>query len=234
MVNKTRESITMNGVPVIAGEVLVMTYPSEAGPVQALRGATIRAGRGEVVLINGPSGSGKTTLLSVLAGMLTPTSGSVKIEGEEITSLGRRERARLRLERLGFIFQSFNLIHALTARENIELVLQQRGLDPLSRRSAINEIMDRLGVSDKGARFPAHLSGGEQQRVAIARALAGKPAVVLADEPTSSLDQENGAAVISLLCELARERRTTVLIASHDERIAPLVDRVVPLTDGRC
>ncbi len=224
----------MSEVPSIVGEALVMTYPSEAGPVQALRGATIGARRGEIILIGGPSGSGKTTLLSVLAGMLTPTTGSVSIEGEEITKLDRRERARLRLERLGFVFQSFNLIRALTARENIELVLEQRGLDGPARRAAIDEILARLGIPDKGARLPAHLSGGEQQRVAIARALVGKPAVVFADEPTSSLDQENGAAVISLLCELAREQRTTVLIASHDERIAPLVDRVVPLRDGRC
>ena len=181
-----------------------------------------------------PTGSGKTTLLSVLAGMLTPTEGSVHIEGTEITRLSRRERAHVRLERLGFIFQGFNLIAALTARENIDLVLQARRLDAPARRRAIAEMLAQLDIADKGGRFPAQLSGGEQQRFAIARALVGKPALILADEPTSSLDQENGAAVTGLLCALARERQAGVLIASHDQRIKPFVDRVVRLMDGRC
>jgi putative ABC transport system ATP-binding protein len=219
---------------VIVGDSLAMSFPSKAGPVAALRGATLRVGRGEVVLLEGPSGSGKTTLLSVLAGMLTPTEGSVHIEGTEITRLSRRERAHVRLERLGFIFQGFNLIAALTARENIDLVLQARRLDAPARRRAIAEMLAQLDIADKGGRFPAQLSGGEQQRFAIARALVGKPALILADEPTSSLDQENGAAVTGLLCALARERQAGVLIASHDQRIKPFVDRVVRLMDGRC
>jgi putative ABC transport system ATP-binding protein len=219
---------------VVVGDSIEMSFPSEAQPVAALRGATLRIGSGEVILLEGPSGSGKTTLLSVLAGMLTPTGGSVKVEGTEITRLSRRDLARLRLERLGFIFQSFNLIAALTARENIDLVLRARGLDAPARRSAIDTMLAQLDVADKGARFPAQLSGGEQQRFAIARALVGDPALVLADEPTSSLDQENGAMVMRLLCGLARERKTSVLIASHDQRIRPFVDRVVRLVDGRC
>jgi putative ABC transport system ATP-binding protein len=223
----------MNG-NVIAGESLEMAFPSEAGPVAALRGATIHVGRGEIVLLEGPSGSGKTTLLSVLAGMLTPNKGSVQVEGREITRLPRSERTRLRLERLGFIFQSFNLIKALTAWENVDVVLQARGLDAAKRRRTIDEVLALLDIADKGDRFPAQLSGGEQQRFAVARALAGKPALILADEPTSSLDQENGAAVTGLLCSLARERAAGVLIASHDPRIRPFVDRSVRIVDGRC
>ena len=224
----------MSESDVIAGEALVMSYPSQAGPVHALRNASLRAERGEIVLLEGPSGSGKTTMLSVLAGMLTPTAGTVWIDGRDITHLSRRERTRVRLERLGFVFQSFNLIRALTARENVDLILRARGFDRRSRGTMIDEMLGRLGIGDKGGRFPAQLSGGEQQRVAIARALVGKPAVVLADEPTSSLDQENGAAVMTVLCELARERETSVVIASHDPRIARFADRVVALSDGRC
>lgn len=219
---------------VIDAASVEMAFSSEAGPVVALRGATLRVGRGEVVLLEGPSGSGKTTLLSVLAGMLTATGGAVHIDGKDITRWSRAKRSRLRLERLGFVFQGFNLIGALTARENVEVVLEARGLDAAARRKTIDEMLRLLGVADKGDRFPAQLSGGEQQRFAIARALVGAPAVILADEPTSSLDQKSGAVVTELLCNLARERQTAVVIASHDERIKPYVDRTVRLVDGVC
>jgi putative ABC transport system ATP-binding protein len=173
-------------------------------------------------------------LLSILGGILTPASGRVTIEGTDVTRMPRRERACLRLARLGFVFQGFNLLRALTARENIELPLQALGIRRAERLKMIDALLERLGLADKGARRPAQLSGGEQQRVAIARALAGGPVVVLADEPTASLDRENGAEVMKLLCELARERETSVLIASHDQRIAPFADRIVSLVDGRC
>jgi putative ABC transport system ATP-binding protein len=218
----------------VIGDSIVMTYPSAAGPVQVLRGANIHAARGEIVLIDGPSGSGKTTLLSILGSILTPASGRVTIEGTDVTRMPRRERACLRLARLGFVFQGFNLLRALTARENIELPLQALGIRRAERLKMIDALLERLGLADKGARRPAQLSGGEQQRVAIARALAGSPVVVLADEPTASLDRQNGAEVMKLLCELARERETSVLIASHDQRIAPFADRIVSLVDGRC
>jgi len=221
-------------VPAIAGEGLTFEYTTEAGMAPVLRGASLEAARGEVLLVTGPSGSGKTTLLTVLAGMLTPTSGNVRIEGNAINHLGKSERARLRLNRLGFVFQGFNLIRAMSASENVELVLRARGLSRLECRRIARETFERLGIADKLQRLPMQLSGGEQQRVAIARALAGAPAVVLADEPTSSLDSENGAAVIQLLCELARERGSAVVITSHDQRIAPFADRVVTIDDGRC
>lgn len=224
----------MNGAYVVEGDGLVMTYRSEAGPVTVLHDVSVHAVRGEIVLVDGPSGSGKTTLLSILGGILTPTSGRVTIESTEITRLSRRERTRVRLARLGFVFQGFNLLRALTARENIELPLQARCLARGERQRRTTALLDRLGLGGKGERRPAQLSGGEQQRVAIARALAGDPALVLADEPTASLDTEAGAEVMKLLCELARERGAAVLIASHDHRISPFVDRVVRLVDGRC
>jgi len=219
---------------VVEGETLVMTYRSEAGSVQVLHGVSLHADRGEIVLVDGPSGSGKTTLLSILGGILTPTSGSVTIESTEITRLSRRERARMRLARLGFVFQGFNLLRALTAQENVELPLQALGLERAERERRAATLLERLGLGGKSERRPAQLSGGEQQRVAIARALAGEPALVLADEPTASLDSEAGAEVMKLLCELARERGAAVLIASHDHRISPFADRVVRLVDGRC
>ena len=224
----------MNEPQAVVGDSILMTYPSAAGPVQVLRGANIHADRGEIVVVDGPSGSGKTTLLSILGGILTPASGRVTIEGTDLTQMPRRERARLRLARLGFVFQGFNLLRALTARENIELPLQALGIGRAERLKMIDALLERLGLADKGARRPAQLSGGEQQRVAIARALAGRPVVVLADEPTASLDRENGAEVMKLLCELAREQKSSVLIASHDQRIAPFADRIISLVDGRC
>jgi len=220
-------------VPAIVGEALVFEYKTEAGLLPVLRGASLEAAPGEVLLVSGPSGSGKTTLLTVLAGMLTPASGRVRIEGKEINDLGKAERSKLRLNRLGFVFQGFNLIRAMSASENVELVLQARGLSRQECRRVARETFERLGIGDKLQRLPVQLSGGEQQRVAIARALAGAPAVVLADEPTSSLDTENGAAVMQLLCELARERGSAVVITSHDQRIAPFADRVVHISDGR-
>jgi putative ABC transport system ATP-binding protein len=220
-------------VAAIAGDALIFNYQTQAGPVPVLRGASVEAAPGEVVLVIGPSGSGKTTLLTVLAGMLTPASGSVRIEGHDITSLSKGERARLRLNRLGFVFQSFNLIRAMSASENVELVVRARGASRSVARERARELFERLGIVDKLDRLPVQLSGGEQQRVAIARALAGAPAVVLADEPTSSLDTENGAAVMQLLCELAREHGSAVVITSHDQRIARFADRVVHISDGQ-
>ena len=224
----------MSDSQAVVGDSIVMTYPSEAEPVEVLRGANIHAAHGEIVLVDGPSGSGKTTLLSILGGILTPTSGHVTLEATEMTGLSRGERARLRLTRLGFVFQGFNLLRALTALENIELPLQALGIPRVERLARIDALLDRLGLAKKGGRRPAQLSGGEQQRVAVARALVSKPAVVLADEPTASLDRENGAEVMKLLCELAREQKTSVVIASHDQRIAPFADRLVRLVDGRC
>ncbi len=217
----------------IAASGVNMVYPNGISPVHALKGVSLEIADGEILLMMGPSGSGKTTLLFVLGGILSPTGGSVVVRGVEITKLDRREKARFRLKHLSFIFQDFNLFKALTARENVELALHARGVRGRAAREQTQQLMERLGMERQLDRLPRDLSGGEKQRVAIARALVAEPDVVMADEPTSALDAENGLAVTGLLRELARERGTTVLIASHDMRIAPFANRIVQLNDGR-
>ena len=219
--------------PAIQALNVEMIYPNGISPVHALKDVSLEIDDGEVLLMMGPSGSGKTTLLFVLGGILSPTSGRVVVRDVEITNLDRRQKARFRLKHLSFIFQGFNLFKALTARENVELALHARGVRRRAARERTQSLMERLGMARQLDRLPRDLSGGEKQRVAIARALVAEPDVVMADEPTSALDAENGLAVTGLLRELARERGTTVLIASHDMRIAPFANRIVQLNDGR-
>lgn len=210
-----------------------MIYPNGVSPVHALKGVSMEIAEGEILLMMGPSGSGKTTLLFILGGILSPTAGRVVVQDVEITKLDRREKARFRLKHLSFIFQDFNLFKALTARENVELTLNARGITGRAARRQSEALLERLGMGSQLNRLPRDLSGGEKQRVAIARALVAEPDVVMADEPTSALDAENGLAVTGLLRELAQERGTTVLIASHDMRIAPFANRIIQLNDGR-
>ncbi len=210
-----------------------MVYADGAIPVHALKDASLELFQGEIVLLMGPSGSGKTTLLCILGGLLTPTAGTVLMQGRDLTKMDRRELTSFRLENLGFIFQGFNLFSALTASENVELALTARGWKGAPARRRARELLCRLGMDSQTDRVPRDLAGGEKQRVAIARALAGEPHVILADEPTSSLDAGSGSVVVELLRELALERGTTVLIASHDARIGRVADKVVNLDDGR-
>jgi len=211
------------------------TWSTQNGvsPVHALKSVSLGVADGEILLMMGPSGSGKTTLLFILGGILSPTGGRVVVRDIEITRLDRRQKARFRLKHLSFIFQGFNLFKALTARENVELALHTRGVRGRAARDRTQQLLERLGMARQLDRLPRDLSGGEKQRVAIARALVAEPDVIMADEPTSALDAENGLAVTGLLRELARERGTTVLIASHDMRIAPFANRIVQLNDGR-
>jgi putative ABC transport system ATP-binding protein len=219
---------------VVAGTGLHYRYPGSVATDDVLRDASLAVAAGEIVLVCGHSGSGKTTLLSVLAGLLTPTHGAVIVNGTDLGGLDRAARARLRLATIGFVFQRFQLIGALRARENVELVLRAGGASSRDARTRARETLDALGIGGKAERYPRELSGGEQQRVGIARALAKRPAVIFADEPTSSLDSTSGAEATALLCGLARTTGTAVVIASHDERIAPHADRVVTVADGRC
>jgi putative ABC transport system ATP-binding protein len=219
---------------VVAGEALYYRYPGSVAADDVLCGASLAVAAGEIVLLRGHSGSGKTTLLSVLAGLLSPARGTVTVTGVDLGRLDRGARARLRLAKVGFVFQRFQLIAALRARENVELLLRAGGISPRDARRRSLETLDALGLGAKAERYPRELSGGEQQRVGIARALAKRPAVVFADEPTSSLDSSSGAEATALLCGLARTNGAAVVIASHDERIAPFVDRIVSVTDGRC
>lgn len=220
--------------PAVAADGLYFRYPSNVAADDVLRGASLAVAAGEIVLLRGYSGSGKTTLLSVLAGLLSPARGTVTVTGTDLARLDRAGRARLRLERIGFVFQRFHLIAALRARENVELVLSAGGMTRRDARRRAFDALDALGLGTKTERYPRELSGGEQQRVGIARAIAKRPAVIFADEPTSSLDTESGAETTALLCNLARNHGTAVVIASHDERIVPFVDRVVGIADGRC
>jgi putative ABC transport system ATP-binding protein len=188
--------------------------------------------RGDVQLLMGPSGSGKTTLLSILAGMLTPTYGSVKLLGQEITRMSRDQLSKFRLQNIGFIFQGFNLFPALTAAENVEVALKIKGVPNFQLRKQALQLLEQVQLDDRANHLPRDLSGGQKQRVAIARALAGNPKIIMADEPTASLDSHSGHAVIELLRLLAKDAGHTVLIVTHDPRLVDVADRVAYLEDG--
>ena len=209
------------------------TYGAGRAAVHAVRGVNLELRAGERLLVMGPSGSGKTTLLSILGGLLTPTDGRVLLGGESLYDHDDQERAHLRLRRLGFVFQSFNLLSALTASENVEVPLRLAGAPAGEARERAAELLDRLGLGGRGGHRPRDLSGGEKQRVAIARALANRPDVVFADEPTANLDAETGHEVAQILCGLGCEEGRAVLIVSHDERLRDVASRVVRVEDGR-
>lgn len=192
----------------------------------------LEAKRGEIVLIMGPSGSGKTTLLSMAGGLLTPTEGEVFVNDIEITKLSEEELPEVRLRNIGFVFQSFNLLAALTALENVQVAVELAGEKAAARERA-EKILTTLGLSGRLNYRPENLSGGEKQRVSIARALANKPAVILADEPTANLDSKNGHEVMTLLHNIAKKEKRTVIIVSHDIRIKDIADRVLWLEDGK-
>jgi putative ABC transport system ATP-binding protein len=211
---------------------LTKTYGSGETAYQALKGVDFAASPSEFVMLSGPSGSGKTTLLSVLGCVLTPTSGQVMLLGEDISHAKEKDPPRLRLSYIGFVFQSHNLIEALSSQDNIALLLQLRGSSPGDARREAARLLESVGLSDKREAKPRDLSGGQRQRVAIARALAGAPPILLADEPTAALDAHHGYAVTELLRVLAKEHGHTVVVVTHDARIFHLADRIVYIEDG--
>ncbi len=210
---------------------LRLTVPSAAGPVNILRGIDLQIGRGEAVGLIGPSGSGKTSLLMVLAGLEKATSGSVLLDGREITSLNEDALARLRRERIGIVFQAFHLIPTMTALENVAIPLELAGVRNAAARAGA--VLDAVGLSHRLTHLPGQLSGGEQQRVALARAFAPEPALLLADEPTGNLDHATGETVIDLLFALRQRNGTTLLLITHDRDLAARCDRQVHLSDGQ-
>jgi len=218
-------AISVHGVTKVFGE--------GAAAVRALDSVHLEVARGEVVLLMGPSGSGKTTLLSVMGCILQPASGSVRINGREVTGLGENDLPAVRLEHIGFVFQGFNLFPTLTAAENVELALDLKNIRGREARRRARQLLEQVGLADKIETYPADLSGGQKQRVAIARALAGEPSIVLADEPTAALDWSSGRAVIELLGELAHERGRAIVLVTHDARILEFGDRIVHIEDGR-
>lgn len=216
----------------VQGRDLEMVYGSGSTSVRALRRVSLDLMPGEFLLLMGPSGSGKTTLLSILGGILTPTAGSVTACGTQITSLSERQRARFRLRHVGFVFQGFNLFGALTARENVQLALALKHVPTADARAQALTLLDEVGLREKCNRLPRDLSAGEKQRVAIARALSCSPPLIMADEPTASLDSENGRLVTELLRALAKSHGCAVLTVTHDPRIVDLADRIIHLEDG--
>ncbi|HEU0054096.1 MAG TPA: ABC transporter ATP-binding protein [Longimicrobium sp.] len=205
------------------------SYRSGQQRVDAVRNVTFTIEDGESVAIVGPSGSGKTTLLGLVAGLDRPTDGTVTLDGTELGALSEDARARLRREKIGFVFQSFQLIPTLTARENVEVPLELAGADAGDRA---RELLARVGLAGREHHFPAQLSGGEQQRVAIARAFIHAPSILFADEPTGNLDAATGARVIELLMALNREQGTTLVLVTHDMELASRARRVIRLADG--
>lgn len=212
---------------------LTKIYGSAPAQVRALDGVDLDVRRGELLMLAGPSGSGKTTLLSIIGCLLQPTSGSVRILSCEIAGLNERELPRKRLDHIGFVFQAFNLFSTLTAGENVELVLELKGMARRAARRMSMDLLSQVGLSARYDALPSQLSGGEKQRVAIARALAGNPDIILADEPTASLDWKYGLTVVEKLRELAHRQQRAVVMVTHDLRALPKADRVVRMEDGR-
>jgi putative ABC transport system ATP-binding protein len=220
--------------PSLIGHDLSKTYGQGDLVSHALRHVSLELLPGQVSLLMGPSGSGKSTLLAVLSGLLRPDSGRVVAFDTDLWQLTERQRERFRRRHYGFIFQGYNLFPALTARQQLEIILRWgHGVSGRDARRKAEAMLDMLGLGRKGRLRPGHLSGGEKQRVAVGRALVKRPAVCFADEPTSALDWEHGEQVIRLLRAAAAEQHTTVLIVSHDRRIAAHVDRVLHIEDGR-
>lgn len=209
-------------------------YPLGKTLVKALRGVNLRLDRGEFATLSGPSGSGKTTLLNLVGCVDVATRGVVRVAGKDTGTLGEKGLTQLRLEALGFIFQSFNLVAVLDVQQNVEFPLLLQGRHTKAERQRrVAAIVDKVGLSDHLKHRPAELSGGQRQRVAIARALVTEPAFVLADEPTANLDSETGGLIIDLMHQLNRKEGTTFLFSSHDQKIVDRADRVIRLVDGR-
>ena len=212
---------------------LTKEYQSGAQSLVVLRDVTFTIAQGAFVSIVGPSGSGKTTLLGLLAGLDTPSRGTVTLDGTDLGSLDEDQRAKLRGEKVGFVFQSFQLIPTLTALENVQVPLELSGAVPVREATArARDLLSRVGLGDRTHHFPQQLSGGEQQRVALARAFVNQPRVLFADEPTGNLDETTGERIVELLMQLNRERGSTIVLVTHDVALAARTQRTIRLRDG--
>jgi putative ABC transport system ATP-binding protein len=216
----------------IAVRKLTKKYEEGASGTLALRGIDLDVHPGELLMLMGPSGSGKTTLLSIMGCILTASSGSVCVAGTEVTGLSEKHLPALRLQHIGFVFQGFNLFPTLTAGENVELMLDLKGISSAKAKRRSQELLEQVGLGEKYGTFPSDLSGGQKQRVAIARALAGDPGIILADEPTAALDSHTGRNVMAMMSELAHKRGRAVVIVTHDSRVLHFADRIVRIEDG--
>jgi len=230
--NEGKSGSNGSGQTLIQLEGVTKAFLTEEVETHALSGIHLEIKRGEYLSIAGPSGCGKSTLLSILGLLDSPTDGKYTLNGTEVEDLSLSQRTRIRNREIGFIFQAFNLIGDLNVYENVELPLTYRGMPSSERKQRVQEALERVGMSHRMKHYPSQLSGGQQQRVAVARALAGKPSILLADEPTGNLDSKNGEAVMELLRELHREG-ATICMVTHDPRYAEFADRTIHLFDGQ-
>ena len=218
-------------LPVIQTTAITKTYDADQSVVHALRGVDLLVQRGEFVALVGPSGSGKSTLMAILGCLDSPTSGQYALDGQSVEALPRPALARVRNEKIGFVFQYYNLLPRANVLRNVELPMLYAGVPRKERTERARELLDKVGILEKARQFPSQLSGGQRQRVAIARALVNRPALLLADEPTGSLDSRTGSEVLALFRQLHRQGNT-VIIVTHDPSIAALAERKVELSDG--
>ena len=217
----------------LEAQSVVKQYPAGGGTVTAVDRVSFSLQPGEFVALVGPSGSGKTTMLAMLAALLRPTSGSILIDGQELSKMSQRERTRFRRRKIGFTFQSNNLVSYLTALENVDLMLRLNGEYDAAGKRRARELLELLGLEDRMNALPRQLSGGQQQRVAIARSLINRPTLVLADEPTASLDTERAFQVVETLANLVHEQRHAGIMVTHDLRMVEYADRIIHMLDGR-
>lgn len=218
--------------PILSIRDLKKTYMQGRIPVHALDGVNLDVKKGELISIVGPSGSGKSTLLSMIGLLDRSTGGSVLIAGKEITDANESEAPRIRREKIGFIFQHFNLLHTLTALENVDIAMRFSGVSRSKRKIRAFELLSSIGLGDRVNHRPSELSGGQQQRVAIARAMANNPAIILADEPTGAVDTKTREVIVSVLKELSRKGQT-IIVVTHDMAVAEQTDRIITMRDGR-
>lgn len=212
---------------------LQKTYNANTVPVHAVNGIDLQIEEGEFTAIVGPSGCGKTTFLNMVGGLDVSTSGSVKIDGQDIAGLSSKQLIDFRLNHIGFVFQAYNLIPVLTAVENVAFIMELQGVSKAEREKRAKELLEQVGIADKFDRRPKELSGGQQQRVAVARALASKPKFILADEPTANLDSQSTGDLLDMMAELNQKLNITFLFATHDQRVMDRARRIVTLTDGK-
>ncbi|MCB1506105.1 MAG: ABC transporter ATP-binding protein [Hyphomicrobiaceae bacterium] len=223
----------MTGEAVLEAIDVVKELGSGAGKITALKGVSMTLKAGELTLLMGPSGSGKTTLLSILGCIMTPTSGMIRVAGNDTEGQTPEQLARIRRDHIGYIFQSYNLFPTLSALENVRIALDVRGKKGFKAAARAEECLREVGLGHRLKNHPANMSGGEQQRVAVARAIATSPSVILADEPTAALDTTNGQQVMELLARIAKEQNRSVLVVTHDPRTKPYADRTVYIEDGQ-
>jgi putative ABC transport system ATP-binding protein len=218
--------------PILAVNDVSRHFGSGEARVDALKGAQFEVHAGELVALIGPSGSGKSTLLSIAGALLRPSSGEITLGGDHIADMKGTQRTRLRLERIGFIFQASNLVSYLTGADQVQLIGKLLGLPDKETRERADRLLEELGMDKRANHYPEQLSGGERQRIAIARALMNQPDLILADEPTASLDSQRGRQVVELLADEVHRRKTAGILVTHDERLIDVCDRVLRITDG--